>query len=76
MIKRILKKIQTIKAMVRFQVKMQVILMDSLTKNGDSWNPLYRQVENAALFSISLLSGNLQQEQSFPHPPRRYPWPP
>lgn len=55
--------------MVGFHVKMQVILMDSLTKNGDSWNPLYRQVENVALFSISLLSGNLQKGQSFTHTP-------
>ena len=59
MIKRIFKKKSTkYKAMMRFLVKIYVILVDSIRENGDSWNPLYHPVENSKLFIIYFLSGS------------------
>ena len=43
---------------MRFSVRMQVILADSLRENNDSWNMFYCEVESSKLFSISHFSGN------------------
>ena len=37
---------------------MQVILVNSLRENSDSWNLLYRPIESSKLFNIFPLSGN------------------
>ena len=43
---------------MRFSVRMQVILVDSVRENGDSWTMFYGPVESSKLFNISHLSGN------------------
>ena len=54
--------------MMRFLVKIYVILVDSIRENDDSWNPLYRLVENSKLFIIYFLSGSWQNYASeFPN---------